>query len=269
MLAFVVRMVKDRYKFLIIYSLSAVGFLEMYVALFPVLDKMSSELSFAMEKMPPELFKAFNLSPASLNFSNIESLLAMKHYSLVWPMMAVILAISLAGYLIINEIDKGTSESLLSLPVKRRTIFASRYFTGLALLIGFVAVSIFAVAPLAMAHGVDFIWQNNVTLFIGASLFSWACYSIAIFFSTISSDKGKANMMSGGIIILSYFAGVLASLKDSLVNLKYFSLFNYFNGESLLIKNIYPEYTFYVLGVTITIFTLVAYFRFIGRDMTS
>lgn len=269
MLAFVVRMIKDKYKFLIVYSLAAVAFLEMYVALFPMLDKMSSQLSAVMKTMPPELFKAFNLDPASLNFGNIESLLAMKHYSLVWPMMAVILAISLASYLIINEIDKGTSESLLSLPVKRRTIFVSRYFTGLALLIGFNAISIFAVAPLAMIHGIDFIWQNNLTLFIGASLFSWACYSIAILFSTIFSDKGKANMASGGIIILSYFVGVLASLKESLVNLKYFSLFNYFNGESLLIKNIYPEYIFCALGGIIVIFSLIAYFRFISRDISS
>lgn len=269
MMAFITRMVRDKYKSLIVYCIAGVAFLEMYVALFPMLDKMSEQLSLMMKSMPPEFFKAFNLDPANLSFGSIESLLAMKHYSLIWPMMAIILAISLANYLIINEIDKGTSEPLLSLPVKRRTIFLNRYFTGLMMIIIFNAVSIFAVVPLAMAHGVDYSFSNNLTLFVGASLFLWVCYSMAIMFSNLVSEKGKASMLTGGVIILSYFAGVIASLKDSLVNLKYLSLFNYFNSETLLIKGAYPDNMFWVFVGLIIIFTVVAYIRFIKIDISS
>lgn len=269
MFAFAYRMIRDKYKSLITYSLSGIVFLEMYVAIFPTLDNMSVQLRQMMKTLPPALFKAFNIDPASLNFGNIESLLALKHYSLVWPVMAIIFAISLASYLIINEIDKGTAETLLSLPIKRSKIFVSRYLTGLLLLIGFNAITIFAIVPLTMLHGVDYIWQNNLTLFVGSLFFSWACYSIAIFFSTLFSEKGKSSMASGGIFILSYILSVLAGLKDTFANLKYFSLFNYFNSEVLLIKNTYPDYMFLVLGGVIIVFSVIGYYRFTTRDISS
>lgn len=51
------------------------------------------------------------------------------------------------------------------------------------------------------------------------------------------SDKGKATMASGGVLIVMYFLNIISSLKDSLVNLKYASFFNYFNASSLMAKN--------------------------------
>ncbi len=268
MFAIAARMFKDKYKSLLVYSITSVLFMELYIAIFPTMSKMSDTLDKLMVTMPPALFKAFNIDPSSLSFGNIESLLASKHYSMIWPMMAVILAISLASHLIINEIDNGTAESLLSLPIKRAKIFVSRYITGLLMLIGFNVISIFSIIPLAAIHDVDFIWQNNVTLFIGSTIFSWACYSIAIFVSTIFSEKSKATMTTGGIILLAYFINILAGLNDNLVNMKYFSIFNYYSSESLLLKNIYPDYFVWAFSVIIISLSLAAFIRFKSRDVS-
>lgn len=268
MFAFSKRMIKDKYKSTLVYSFIAICFMELYVALFPTIDKMSAQLNEIMKTMPSGLFKAFNIDPSSLSFGNIESLLAGKHFSMVWPIMAIILAISIANYLIVNEIDNGTAESLMSLPVKRSRIFISRYFTGLLLLVIFNILSIFCIFPLAGIHNVDFLWQNNVALFIGSTVFIWACYSIALFISTLFSEKGKANMVSGGIVLVSYFINILAGLKDSLVNLKYFSIFNFYNSEALLIKNTYPDYFFWAFGLVIILFSILAFYRFKTRDIS-
>lgn len=269
MVAFIKRMIKDKYKSTFVYSFVAICFMELYVALFPSLNKMSSQLNEIIRTMPSGLFKAFNIEPSSFSFGNIESLLASKHFSMVWPIMAIVLAISIANYLIVNEIDKGTAESLMSLPVKRSKIFISRYYGGIILLLIFNILSIFCIFPLASLHNVDFIWQNNITLFFGSFIFTWACYSIALFISTIFSEKGKANMTYGGIILVSYFINILASLKDNLSNLKYFSIFNYYNSETLLIKNTYPNYFLLAFSFLIIIFSFLAFYRFITRDISN
>lgn len=269
MFTFVTRMIRDKYKSLIIYSIAGLIFLEMYIALYPMISEVSVQLEQMMKTLPAEFFKVFNLDQASMTFNNLESLLAMKHYSMMWPIMAIILAIALANYLIANEIDNGTVESLLSLPVKRSKIFISRYLTGLFMLVIFNAVTIFATILLAAIHNIDVLWQNHLTLFIGSIFFSGVCYSLAIFMSNIISDKGKATMATGGILMLSYIIGVLATLKDSLENLKYFSIFNYFNGEILLMKNAYPEHLFYALGGLTVLLTIGAFIRFKNRDIST
>lgn len=107
-----------------------------------------------------------------------------------------------------------------------------------------------------------------MTAAIGSFLFAWAVYSLATLSSVLFSEKGKANMASGGIIILMYVAFIVSSLLDSLKNLQYFSFFNYFSGSELLAKNTYPEYSVLVLGGFAIVVSIVALFWFNRRDLS-
>ena len=78
MLTFITRMFRDKYKSLIIYCLSAVLFLEMFVAMFPMMNEMSEYFDQMLQTMPAELFKAFNLDQASMSLSSLESFLFSK-----------------------------------------------------------------------------------------------------------------------------------------------------------------------------------------------
>lgn len=267
MFSFSLRMIRDKYVTFLAFIGGALVFLEMYVALYPFIQKQSASFDAMMKTMPPEFFKAFNMDAASFSFSSLESFLSTEFMSFLWPILAVILAVILANYLIINEIDKGTVETLCSLPVSRTRIFLERYFTGAIMLVVFSFACMLAAPLLSEIHGIDYVFGNYLTSAIGATLFAWATYSLAILLSTIFSEKGRSNMVVGGVVAVMYVLSVVASLKDSLTNLKYFSFFNYFNGSDLLAKNTFPDYAIVVfIGFSI-LASVIAWYRFKNRDL--
>ncbi|OIP86030.1 hypothetical protein AUK57_01815 [Candidatus Saccharibacteria bacterium CG2_30_41_52] len=261
-------MLRDKYISFLVYSLSAVGFIEMYIALFPSISQQAGQIDQMIKSFPPEFFKAMNMDPSALSFSTLESYLSTEYMSFLWPILAIVFAISMANYISANEIDKGTIETLASLPAKRIRIFMERYFTGLLLIAGFSVISLFGAIPFAILHDANFILSNFVTASVGSFMFIWAIYSLAVLSSVVFSEKGKASMATSGILILMYVINIISSLNDSLKDLSYVSFFNYFSGSELLAKNIYPEYIFLVFGGFAIISTIIAAIWFNNRDLS-
>ena len=267
MFAFFTRMIRDKFKLFLIYSLTAIGLLEMYVALFPTLQKNAVQFDAVMKTFPPEMFKAMNMDPASLSMGNFESYLSSEFMSFLWPILAIVFAISLANYICINEVDKGTIEALISLPAKRIKIFIQRYFAGLLLLFCFCLISIFAVIPLAEIHNINYVFANYKVAAVGLMLFIWVVYSTATFVSVIFSEKGKSSLTVGGILVLMYVFNIISALNSQLVNLKYFSIFYYFNGSELLGKGAYTEHIFIALGGVALAMVILSVIVFRKRDL--
>lgn len=251
-----------------VYAIASIAFLEMYVALFPSISKQSGQIDSLIKTFPPEFFKAMNMDPTMLSFGTIEKYLSTEYMSFLWPILAIVFAVSLASYIAVNEIDKGTIETLASLPAKRSRIFIERYMAGLLMVIGFCVVSLLGAIPLAQFHNSKFILDNFVTAAVGSFLFAWAVYSVATLFSVMFSEKGKASMASGGVLILMYVIFIVSTLQDSLKNLKYLSFFNYFSGSELLAKNIYPDHIFLALGGSAVVATVCALLWFNHRDLS-
>ena len=268
MFVFAIRMLRDRWKSLVIYSITALGFLEMYIALFPVVHQRANQFDLVIKTFPPEIFKAMNIDPNSLSFASIESYLSTEYMSFLWPILAIIFAISLASYISINEIDRGTIETLASLPARRSKIFLQRYFTGLILLAGFCIISLFGAIPLAILHNTEFIFNNFLTAVIGSFLFIWAVYSLTTLFSVVFSEKGKSTMATGGVLILMYVINIISALQKDFMDLKYFSFFHYYKGSDLLAMNIYTEYAVLALGGFAVVTTIGALIWFNRRDLS-
>lgn len=268
MLVFARRMLKDRYKSLFFYCVGTIGLLEMYVALFPAIKDQSANFSKVIQNFPPELFKAMNMDPALVTFTTMESYLSTEYLSFLWPVIAIILAISLANYISVGEIEKHTSETLFSLPARRSRIFIERYITGIIILAVFCATSVYGVIPLAILHNADFLLENYFTAFVGTFIFTVSCYSLAVLTSVIFNERGRASTVASGVIILMYAIYVISTLQDSVKDLRYFSFFNYFSGGDLLAKNHYPENMFIVLGSFCLFVTVIALVRFCRRDMS-
>jgi ABC-2 type transport system permease protein len=268
MLAFFYNMFKDKLRSLIIFTVSSVAFLEMYVASFPLLASQADQFNEMMKMMPKELFQAFNIEAETLSFSRLESYIAMENYGIFWPILTIIFTIGLANYLCASDIEKGTIEAVAALPVSRFKMFFGRYFSGLTMLAIFVLVSVFATFPLAELHNISYASTNYVTLAVGGLLFFWAVYAMSVFFSTVFSEKGHVSMIAGGTIMLMYVLNVLSTFKDSLKNLQYFSFFHYYDANTLLDKNQYVEYSFIVFIGLALLFTLLAALRFNRRDLS-
>ncbi len=260
--------IKDRKTSLLAYCLAGIMFLWMYVALFPFIRDQAEELNKLMETYPESFLEAFGIQAGQLWFDKLENFLAVEHFSFIWPIMVIALLISLGGYSMAGEIEKGTIETLLAEPISRVKLFFEKYLAGVVILILFVIVSIFAVVPLAEAYNVDYQLSHYFTVAILGLMFGLAIFSIATLLSSIFSEKGKAYFITAGILVVMYVLNIVSSLKENLKDLKYLSFFHYFDSSKALIDNQIDNLAIWVfLGVTV-VCTAIAVFWFSKRDIS-
>lgn len=269
-MVFFLRMLRDKYKLMLVYIVSTIGLLETFVAIFPSIKQLPPNIADQfMKSMPPAILEMFGMDSMSSYFDIFEGYLSSEYMSLLWPIIAVAFAVSLANYISVREIESGTAETLLSLPVRRSRIFIERYLAGLLMTVIFSVTSLVGALPLAKLHHVSYVFDNFVVAAVGCSIFAVCVFTLATLFSTIFSAKGNATMISSGALVIMYVMNVVSILNDKLDWLRYLSVFHYFNGSSLLGKGIYPSDMFAVLGGATMVLFAIALIRFSRRDFST
>jgi ABC-2 type transport system permease protein len=262
------QLIKDKYKAMLIFLGTSLAFTEMYMLLFPTIKASSDQFTQLMKMYPESLFKAFGLDAATLTFARIEYFLSSEIFSLIWPILLIILAIQIANYSFAGEIEEATIELSLSQPIARVKLFFARYLAGLFLISVFVFTSIGLMVPMIILHGFEYSGHAFWLMAIVGFLFALAVYSIAVLFSVIFSSKGRASSVTAGILILMYVMNVISALKASLENLQYGSFFHYFVAGVVLAKDQMVDYTYPVfLGVSM-VAVVAAAFWFVRRDLS-
>ncbi len=269
MFNFTYTMLKDRFRFLIIMVLSVMGFQEMYIALFPEIQKQADQLNQLLAAYPESFMKAFGIDSATSMFNSLENYLSTEMFSFFWPILMIVMAISFAGYMIAGDIDKGTIELTLSQPISRFKLFLARYLAGAVGLTVFSIASVYSVSFWAEIHNIAYDMHKLQVLTVGCILFSLAVFSLAVLYSSISSEKGKVAMYTGGTLALMYVLNIVSGLKDSLANLKYGSFFYYYRGETLLGKGEFVDWSIVVFVGFILASTFLAGLIFQRRDITT
>lgn len=267
MFGIIKRMFLDKKNALLAYALAIVAFMEMYLALYPSIRDQAAQLNQLLEAYPDSFFKAFGLDRADLTFARVEPYLSSEIFSFIGPIMLIIFMTSMANYAIVGEIGKGTIELTLAQPISRLKIFFSRLFTAVLNLTVFSAVMTFAVVPLASFHNIDYTLDNFLKMGIIVFLFGFAVLGIAIFFSALFSERGKASFATGGVLILMYVVNVVSGLKENLDKLKYFSFFHYYTPGTVLGKGQFIDYSFPVFLGAGLMFMLAAAYWFNRRDI--
>jgi len=261
------RIFKDRRVLLLIYTLSALAVLVMYISLFPSFSKQSASLEQLLKSYPESFMKAFNFDIKS--FTTVEGYLATEQFSFMWPLLVILMSVGFASTCFAAEIEKGTIEIILSQPISKMKIFISRYLAGLSNLIIFTFVSIYAVIPLSRLWNISYNGENIWRMILLAFLFAWAIYSIGILCSSIFSDRGKVYFVSATVLVVMYVLNILASIKDSISNVKYLSFFYYFNPQKALVYGQIDHWAYLVFAGVIFICTIFGMIYFIKRDITT
>lgn len=265
MLALITQTLIRKKVAIIVYCLAGVLILWMYVAMYPTFSEQAEKFEEAFNSYPEEIFQAFGVE--DIGFDSTEKFIGMEHYSIIWPLMLLFMMISLAGFLLAAEVEKGTLSLILARPISRTKIFLSRYLAGLIILIIFCVISIFAVVPLAELHNVDYNIKGHISIFILSFPFGWAIYSLAMMFSAFFSEKSKLYMVMGGTLITMYVFNVAANLKENWKNLKYFSFFNYYDYNGALIENTISNQSIFIFTAVIIISLFCGLLIFNKRDV--
>ena len=268
MLTLIIKTIKKNLTSLLIYTIISASFIWMYVALFPSFFKEREKFAEAFEAYPEGLTQAFNLEIETF-LSSLEGFIAGEHFSIVWPIILIILTLSYASAAIAGEIDKGTIELLLAQPISRLKIFFAKYVSGLAIIAAFILVSNFSVVPFALLHNVDFQLQNYLTISILGFLFAFAIYGICIMLSSLSSSRGRPMAITGGILIIMYALNVFSAFQESIENIKVASFFHYYDFGAAVVHNQLDTLNIAVFLAVGIITSIAAAIIFVKRDIST
>lgn len=267
MIAIFFQTIKNRQKTLLVYCLTAVIFLWLYIAIFPSIQAQSSVLVDLVKVMPEPFLKAFGIEVDLYRNLTLESFLATEYFSFILPLMMIALMVSAASKAIAGEIEKGTIDILLSQPISRFQIFLGKYLAGLFDLGVFLIFSVLATIPLAEIYNIEYKGAAYLKIAFLSLLFSLAVFSFSMLASAIFSEKNKVNFLVVGLMMLMYVINVISSLKESLDYLKYFSFFYYYNPSQVLIHDNIDFSTFWFFGGIIFISTILGVLWFQKRDI--
>jgi ABC-type transport system involved in multi-copper enzyme maturation permease subunit len=215
----------------IVYSTIGLGFILLYVAIFPSIQGQSAEYDKIFASLPKGLVLA-------LNISNVEptlmGYLSSKHFGFIWLLLIVLLAITYSGFAIAKEIENKTMGFLLSQPIKRTSLYLSRLTAGIVGLIVFISISEVVVWPLAKIGHYSIDVKGVLLLGVAGLLFGISVLSLGFMFSALSSTSAKVSALCGGVLLIMYGLFITSSLVASVAPLKYFSLFHYISPGEII-----------------------------------
>jgi ABC-2 type transport system permease protein len=255
----------DRKWSLFWYCFAAVALLWTYAATYKSSLASSQQLLEVIKSYPKALIDAFGLN--SLAGSSVEQYLNGKHFSFLWPLMAILMALSRAGSQLAGEIQDRTMGLLLAMPLPRIAIFAAKYVAGVLTIVVFTALSVFPIIPLASAYGIETHPRILVAMWVLTTLFMWSVYAFGLLVSSFVSQPGRVYALGAAALLVSYMANIVALLSDKVGWLKQVSLFHYFDTATVLGTGHIGASAIIVFVAVIVAASAAAAWRFNNRDI--
>lgn len=254
-----------RKRNLIIYCVLSFLLLWIYIALYPVIEENFYFLKEIIQNFPKGFLGALGIDVET--FFTIEGYLASEVFTFIIPLMIILISISFVTWAFAKEIDTGTIEFLLSMPLSLEQIFWAKYLAGVVYVLTFIVLNILSIFPLTNFYNITINKENFLKLIFLEGFFGLSVFSLSIFFSVLFRSRKKASFITGGILLLMFIFKIFAGIKNEFDFLKYFSFFYYLDPTQLLVYNNIHDYTFWFFGLVILIFTFLAFLIFKKRDM--
>lgn len=162
--------------------------------------------------------------------------------------------------------DRGTLQSLLSLPVTRTAVYFQKWLAVICTIAIVSLASVIGVstALLLINESVDLshLLQATFDFFLIEIVYGLIAYMLAM----ATGKKGLTIAITSAYTGISFIVTTLTPAVDKLKNLDYFSIFHYYNNPPTVLHGLDGAHVTIVVSL-ITIFTLLGWLGFIRRSI--
>lgn len=213
------------------FALLGLGFLLLYVATFPAVQKTSADYDKIVSTLPKGVLAAFNITQTN---PSLMGYLSSKHFGFLWALMIIMLMSSYASYAIAREIESKTMGLLLSQPISRLKLYCSRLASGIIGLTLFIIFSEIIVWPLAYIFNYQIALGEVFGIAILGFGFGLSILGLGLLFSSLSNESSKSTAYLSTVLLIMYVAYLIANLEPKLKSLEKISIFNYFKPGTVV-----------------------------------
>ena len=260
------RLLRDRRRSLLWWSVGVVGLVLFTVALFPSVRGQESFEDLANEL--PEALRALFSFEEAVPLTSAPGYLQGRLFASMLPLLLLVFGIGLGARAIAGSEQDGTLELLLSNPVTRGAVVVQRYVALVAMIAGLSLV--FAVSLLVL--GAPFGALDDVS----AGGLAGACvgaFGIALLHATVAFAVGAAtgrrawaSAAATTLAVVGYLLQGLLALSDAVQPLRFVSPWHWYLGRNMLAHGVAPDAIVVPLLLSAVVFAAGAA-AFLRRDL--
>ncbi len=234
----------------------------MIVPMYDTLAAQQDQLQQMIASYPEEFLAFFGGDASSL--ITPAGYLGMYAFSMM-PVIIGIFAVLAGSGLIVNDEERGRLDLIMAHPVGR-----SSFFFGRSLGILGAALSIHVLGWLgfsAMLGGstLGFDWGQMAVPFLSLLVQTLVYTTLALLLSMFLPSRNLAAMVTGMVLVASYFGSSLAFMDERLETLAKLMPYHYFQTV-LSFQELNLNWLFALLGISV-LMTAAAWLRFLRRDI--
>lgn len=194
-----------------------------------------------------------------------EGFLHLEFFSYI-PIILGIMVISSAANMITRKEEEGTLDIIIAQPISRSEVLWSE-FLALSFRLTLILVRTWAGFALGLAQTSSFdltqgqLFQPFVSLYAVLLVFM----SLSLLLSMVLTSSNAASVVTGFLLIASYFIYSLAGINENLKVANRFSPLKYYQGGAA-VNGLDVQKLLILFGITL-IFTVLAWFLFVKRDL--
>lgn len=245
------------------WSIGAFGLIFINMVFYPSFKDQAKELQKSFENMPEA---AVQLLGGSTDFFSPIGFVNSQIFFLMLPLILGILAIGLGSSLLAKEEQDGTIESLLSRPIARGQLLASKALSGIIILTITTLSALITTAITAKFVDLELsLWlmtQATINCFLMSASFGAVAFVLTTLGKARSASLGIASLVGLGGYLISSLAGTVEWLKFPSKLLP----FNYYQSESILRETYSWLNSLYFVGL-IFVCGIISWIVFKKRDI--
>jgi ABC-2 type transport system permease protein len=232
------------------------------VAVYPIV-RDSDAFTEAIESLPPELLAISGIDPEL--FSTGVGFLQGQMYSLLAPLLVLVLALGIGASATAAEEASGTADLLLATPVTRRRVVLDKS-SAMVVLVGALVLSIIAGLLIGeVTVDLELSIEGIVGINLGLLLLGLFFGAMAMTIGAWTGKRTPAAAVAGGIAGVAFIVDSFAPLVDFFETLQPFSPFHWYNAGDPLLNG--PTGDQLLLAAGVVLFTALAVPLFQHRDL--
>jgi ABC-2 type transport system permease protein len=262
MSALLAKAARDQRRGLIGWGLAVAAVVLMYAAFYPSIRDSAADLQSYIDNLP----EAIRNIVAGEDYASPVGYLESEYFNTMGPLVVLIFAIGAGARAIAGEEEAGTLDLLLSTPVRRSEVLATK-----ALSIVGSAVVLSGVAAISIAlFGPPFDLSVPIGAVIAAStmlaLLGLAFGGVAFAVGAATGRRTLANAVAGGFAVLTFIVNAVGPTVDWLRPMRPLTPFRWYQDPGLLTGGLHASNVAILAGLSLVSYA-VAHVTFDRRDL--
>jgi ABC-2 type transport system permease protein len=234
----------------------------MIVPMYDMIAAQQDQLEQMIASYPPEFLAFFGGDASSL--ITPAGYLKMYAFSMM-PLIIGIFAVITGSGLIVSDEEHGRLDLIIAHPVGRSAFYFGRALGLLATSIAIMLLGWLGFAMLSGSSSLGFGWAELAIPFISLLVQILVIASLALLLSMLLPSRSLAAMLSGTILVVSYFVSSLAFMDERMLAASKLLPYHYFQTV-LSVQELNLSWLFAWLGISL-LMTLLSWLLFLRRDI--